>query len=632
MQINDLIADMKNLSAFIQSDQKFEAKITNSITKIKTYISNKEQKRHADASAIQNSVERLMKLSFEAHQRKLLVQVGGLRVLVDLLRAECQLVGIITTNEHNLLIRRYCCMALTNLTYGDPAIKYWLCCDDLKHALTSLLDLLKSTNDDLRQAVSCVMRNLCWKVDGASKLALQESGCIKCLMLSAMSESNENTLKAMLAALWNVSAHSKQNKKDICELDGSLKFLVKTIAHTNKKIVENSGGILRNISSQIALNNTYRTTLRNSGALSALINNLHSSNDIIMSNACGTLWNLSARCPLDQRTLISLGAKPILEKLTASSHRMISRASTAVLKNLAKMEPKSKTSSYAPANLESFPEPQDSVVSFHLEGTPPLTRNHSLQNIIPNQHHIAESINEVPMKYEVEDTPIIISRVSSLSSLQAHTEDPSKKSSVKNVPFEQTPLMYSRTSSLQSLKDYEDISSVNSDVISIYSHSRESEMVSPADLPDSPSDVSATTTTNIISASTENREDEDKPKMWADEGDVETTSALSALTIDSNPISNCPLSLPAAIIKESLSNRIAASDPGVPNKEQEEDASDSSLSGEEEDAELLQQVIDSALPKTRPRSEPSSSKDRDGLFKKPIGMPPKSKARRPLNV
>lgn len=527
---------------------------------------------------IQNSVERLMKLSFEPHQRKLLVQVGGLRALVDLLSTECQVVGIATTNEHNLLIRRYCCMALTNLTYGDPAIKYWLCCDNLKHALPSLLELLKSTNDDLRQAVSCVMRNLCWKVDASSKQALQRLGCIKCLMLSAMSESNENTLKAMLAALWNVSAHSKQNKKDICDLDGSLKFLVKTISHSNQRIVENSGGILRNISSQIAVNNNFRTILRNGDALPALISNLHSTNEVIISNACGTLWNLSARCQQDQRTLISLGAKPTLEKLTQSSHRMISRASTAVLKNLSKMEPKSKTTTYAPADLQHFPEPQDSVVNYGLEGTPPLTRNHSLQNIIPNQHPIVEPINEVPKKYEVEDTPIIISRVSSLSSLQAHTEDPTKKTSGKNVSFQPTPLMYSRTSSLQSLEN-DDMSSLNSDVISIYSHSRESEVVSPTDLPDSPTDVSTNTTTNIIPSSTENRDDEERPKTWAEEGDVETTSALSALTIDSNPLSNCPPLLPAAIMKGPLSNMISSNDPEVPPKEQNEEGSDSSFSG-----------------------------------------------------
>lgn len=56
------------------------------------------------------------------------------------------------------------------------------------------------------------------------------------------------------------------------------------------------------------------------------------------------------------------------------------------------------------------------------------------------------------------------------------------------------------------------------------------------------------------------------------------------------------------------------------------------LKGEEEDAELLQEIIDAALPKTRPRSEPGSSKECDGLFKKPIGLPPKPKARRSLNV
>ena len=41
---------------------------------------------------------------------------------------------------------------------------------------------------------------------------------------------------------------------DICSIDGALEFLVVLLEHKSVQIVENGGGILRNISSYIAQN------------------------------------------------------------------------------------------------------------------------------------------------------------------------------------------------------------------------------------------------------------------------------------------------------------------------------------------------------------------------------------------
>lgn len=126
-------------------------------------------------------------------------------------------------------------------------------------------------------------------------------------MKSAMIVKKETTLKSILSALWNLSSHCSENKAEICAVDGALQFLVGLLTYKSAAktlaIVENGGGILRNVSSQIAIREDYRLILRQSGCLQILLHHLRSTSLTIVSNACGTLWNLSARCEEDQNTL-----------------------------------------------------------------------------------------------------------------------------------------------------------------------------------------------------------------------------------------------------------------------------------------------------------------------------------------
>lgn len=72
----------------------------------------------------------------------------------------------------------------------------------------------------------------------------------------------ESTLKSVLSALWNLSAHSTENKAAICQVDGALGFLVSTLTYkcqsNSLAIIESGGGILRNVSSLIATREDYR--------------------------------------------------------------------------------------------------------------------------------------------------------------------------------------------------------------------------------------------------------------------------------------------------------------------------------------------------------------------------------------
>ena len=153
-----------------------------------------------------------------------------------------------------------------------------------------------------------------------------------------MTPSNEQTLKSILSALWNVSAHCVENKAAICAVPGALEFLVGLLEYRSPSkslaVVENAGGILRNMSSFVAVHEDHRRTLRRTGVYQVLLRQLGSASLTVVSNACGSLWNLSARCAEDQQRLRDLGAIGLLRSLVNSKHKMIAMGSTAALKNL----------------------------------------------------------------------------------------------------------------------------------------------------------------------------------------------------------------------------------------------------------------------------------------------------------
>lgn len=188
-----------------------------------------------------------------------------------------------------------------------------------------------------------VLRNLSWRADSTSKEILREVGSVTGLMKASMLDNKENTLKSILSALWNLSAHCTENKSEICAVEGALGFLVNMLTYKTPSksmaIIENSGGILRNISSQIAVREDYREILRTHDCLQILLDQLKSPSLTIVSNACGTLWNLSAKCSMDQEILWQMGAPAMLRSLNHSKHKMIAMGSSAALKNLLSARP-----------------------------------------------------------------------------------------------------------------------------------------------------------------------------------------------------------------------------------------------------------------------------------------------------
>ncbi|XP_036061005.1 adenomatous polyposis coli protein isoform X8 [Onychomys torridus] len=320
----------------------------------------------------------LMKLSFDEEHRHAMNELGrkatrgissqelgqglsgGLQAIAELLQVDCEMYGL--TNDHySITLRRYAGMALTNLTFGDVANKATLC--SMKACMRALVAQLQSDSEDLQQVIASVLRNLSWRADVNSKKTLREVGSVKALMECALEVKKESTLKSVLSALWNLSAHCTENKADICAVDGALAFLVGTLTYRSQTnplaIIESGGGILRNVSSLIATNEDHRQILRENSCLQTLLQHLKSHSLTIVSNACGTLWNLSARNPKDQEALWDMGAVSMLKNLIHSKHKMIAMGSAAALRNLMANRP----AKYKDANIMS---PGSSLPSLHV--------------------------------------------------------------------------------------------------------------------------------------------------------------------------------------------------------------------------------------------------------------------------
>ncbi|KAM8794991.1 adenomatous polyposis coli protein 2 [Eudromia elegans] len=277
----------------------------------------------------------VMKLSFDEEYRRAMNELGGLQAVAELLQVDYEMHGM-TSDPLNLALRRYAGMALTNLTFGDVANKATLC--SRRGCMEAIVAQLASDSEELHQVVSSILRNLSWRADINSKKVLREVGSVAGLTQCALHAAKESTLKSVLSALWNLSAHGTENKAAICAVPGALPFLVSTLTYrcqsNSLAIIESGGGILRNVSSLVATREDYRQVLRDHNCLQTLLQHLRSHSLTIVSNACGTLWNLSARSARDQELLWDLGAVSMLRNLIHSKHKMIAMGSAAALRNL----------------------------------------------------------------------------------------------------------------------------------------------------------------------------------------------------------------------------------------------------------------------------------------------------------
>ena len=308
------------------------------------------------------AIAALMKLSFEEDHRTAICELGGLQAIAELVQIDHQVNGQ-CKDFYSISLRKYAGMTITNLTFGNTKNKSLLC--GIPGAVDAIISQLNTVEEEeIIQVSASVLRNLSWRADEFCRKTLRDAGAVKALLTAAQALRGEPALRTTLSALWNLSAHCSDNKAEICAAPGALKFLVKCLNYSspsgNISVVESSGGILRNLSSHIAVRPDYRKILRDCGCFQIMLSQLRSPSLRIVGNVCGALWNLSARCVEDQELLWELGAVSLLKSLINSKHKAIATASAAALRNLMTVKPGSSTdnestSSRAARHYRSMP-------------------------------------------------------------------------------------------------------------------------------------------------------------------------------------------------------------------------------------------------------------------------------------
>ncbi|KAK2572827.1 Adenomatous polyposis coli protein, partial [Acropora cervicornis] len=346
------------------------------------------------------AVAALMKLSFEEDHRNAICELGGLQAIAELLQIDHQ-VNERCKDFYSTSLRKYAGMTLTNLTFGNTKNKNVLC--SFPAAIDAIVAQLQTIEEEeIIQVSASVLRNLSWRAEELCRKTLRDAGAINALLSAAQAVHGEPALRTTLSALWNLSAHCSENKAEMCASPGALKFLVKCLNYSspsgNISVVESSGGILRNLSSHIAVRADYRKTLRDGGCFQVLVSHLRSPSLRVLSNVCGALWNLSARCVEDQEVLWELGAVSLLKSLVKSKNKAISQASAAALRNLMAVKPGSSTdnesvSSRAARHYQSMP------ANMRSAGSQARIKNETARLQSPTMGQAPASNQTLPMRH-----------------------------------------------------------------------------------------------------------------------------------------------------------------------------------------------------------------------------------------
>ncbi len=280
-----------------------------------------------------SSIRKLYKYSSDKdHFRSSVLTLGGIQATAEVLIVNYRL---ISAQKGSQLSEKPICHSskaitviisiLINLTYGDGKNKSTLC--QMTDCLKSLMFHLRQQNETIAAAGAQVLRNLSWRATPDTKAALLKCNAGEALMSAVKHVKGETTIQHITSALWNLSAHSVENRHKICSSSSGILTLIDLLSYNSPSgttvVVENVGGIIKNLSVVIMETEGYRRKFRESGGLAKLVQHLKSKNKTVLANATGILWNLSARSPEDQKHLWDLGCIPLLDVLQSTPKKSV---------------------------------------------------------------------------------------------------------------------------------------------------------------------------------------------------------------------------------------------------------------------------------------------------------------------
>ena len=291
-------------------------------------------------NVIMSALRKIFKYSNDKERhRPAILNLGGLQTMAEVLIVDQEL----PTNQEDKRIVRHSndtiaiiITILINLTYGDIHNKQRLC--TFSYFLPALMYHLRSMDEQILSKGAQVLRNLSCKATADMKEGLLKCNTAIVLMEAVEYANGETTTQHITSALWNVSAHSTETRHRLCRTKNGIELLVGLLSYNSPSgatvVIENVGGVLKNLSSVISQEEEYRKRFRQAGGLAKLVQHLKSKNRTVLANATGILWNLSARCPENQKLLWDLGSIPLLDVLQSSKERNVAENARGALRNL----------------------------------------------------------------------------------------------------------------------------------------------------------------------------------------------------------------------------------------------------------------------------------------------------------
>ena len=278
--------------------------------------------------------------------RPVLLSLGGLQAAAEILVVDFKLARHYTSSgsgetviSHPPVVLSLALNILVNLTYGDAESKSALC--QIPQFLAALVHHIRHGNEAVVASAAQILRNLSWRASNAVKTAIGDSEVAVALCRALERVQKESTLQHVSSALWNLSAHSLDLRERMCLSPTTIPVLVKLLSYDSSSatgsliVVENVGGILRNLSAIISHKEVFRRKLRESKCVQKLNVQLKmESSRMVLENACGILWNLSTHCPEDQEAMWQIGIAQQLLKLKDSEHKNVADYAGKALRNL----------------------------------------------------------------------------------------------------------------------------------------------------------------------------------------------------------------------------------------------------------------------------------------------------------
>ena len=299
-----------------------------------------EQMQEA-CNGVAQTLRKLYKYSNDKeHFRPAILGLGGLQAVAEVVifnhwlievQKEAHVEKLVAHSAKTVVVA---ISILINLTYGEANHKAVLC--RLPEFLKALVFHLWQQNEAIIASGAQVLRNMSWKATSDIKDSLSDASSVLMVVIKEVKE--EQTIQHITSALWNLSAHSIENRHKICLVQNGIQTLVELLSYNSPTgttaVVENVGGVLKNLSPVIMQNEAYRRSLREAGGLEKLAQHLKSKNKTVLANATGVLWNLSARCQDDQKVLWDLGCVPLLDLLQTNSNQSTAECARGALRNL----------------------------------------------------------------------------------------------------------------------------------------------------------------------------------------------------------------------------------------------------------------------------------------------------------